>query len=50
METRSYPYTRILIPYDGSPSAQKALEWAAYLARAGGNDGSGRDPEESRPS
>ena len=31
METQSYPYTRILIPYDGSPSAQKALEWAAHL-------------------
>ncbi len=38
METRSYPYTRILIPYDGSPSAQKALEWAAHLARAGGDE------------
>ena len=38
METQSYPYTRILIPYDGSPSAQKALEWAAHLARAGGDE------------
>lgn len=36
MITRPYPFTRILIPYDGSPSAQKALEWAAHLARAGG--------------
>jgi len=31
---RPYPFTRILIPYDGSPSAKKALEWAAHLARA----------------
>jgi nucleotide-binding universal stress UspA family protein len=36
MVTYSYPFNRILIPYDGSPSAQKALEWAAQLARAGG--------------
>jgi len=36
--TRPYPFTRILIPYDGSPSAKKALEWAAHLARAGGDD------------
>jgi nucleotide-binding universal stress UspA family protein len=28
------PFTRILIPYDGSPSAKKALEWAAHLACA----------------
>jgi nucleotide-binding universal stress UspA family protein len=34
--TRPYPFTRILIPYDVSPSVQKALEWAAHLARAGG--------------
>jgi nucleotide-binding universal stress UspA family protein len=34
MMDRPYPFTRILIPYDGSPSAQKALEWAAHLARA----------------
>ncbi len=37
METQSYPFNRILIPYDGSPSAKKALEWAAHLARAGGD-------------
>jgi nucleotide-binding universal stress UspA family protein len=36
MMNRPYPFTRILIPYDGSPSAKKALEWAAHLARAGG--------------
>ena len=36
MMTQPYPITRILIPYDGSPSAQKALEWAAHLARVGG--------------
>jgi nucleotide-binding universal stress UspA family protein len=36
MATNSFPFTRILIPYDGSPSAVKALEWAAHLARAGG--------------
>ena len=36
MMNRPYPLSRILIPYDGSPSAQKALEWAAHLARAGG--------------
>jgi nucleotide-binding universal stress UspA family protein len=35
MMTQPYPFTRILIPYDGSPSAKKALEWAAHLARAG---------------
>ena len=29
-------FPRILIPFDGSPSAKKALEWAAHLARAGG--------------
>jgi len=34
MMDRPYPFTRILIPYDGSPSAKKALEWAAHLARA----------------
>ena len=37
MMTHPYPFTRMLIPCDGSPSAQKALEWAAHLARAGGN-------------
>ncbi|MDD2903813.1 MAG: universal stress protein, partial [Syntrophales bacterium] len=36
MTADSYPYYRILIPFDGSPSAHKALEWAAHLARAGG--------------
>jgi nucleotide-binding universal stress UspA family protein len=36
MATNSFPFSRILIPYDGSPSAVKALEWAAHLARAGG--------------
>jgi nucleotide-binding universal stress UspA family protein len=35
MMTQPHPFTRILIPYDGSPSAKKALEWAAHLARAG---------------
>ena len=38
MMTLPYPFARILIPYDGSPSAQKALEWAAHLARAGGDE------------
>jgi len=38
MMTQAYPFTRILIPYDGSPSAKKALEWAAHLAHAGGDD------------
>src|SRR4030066_1853660 len=38
MKAQSYPFSRILIPYDGSPSAQKALEWAAHLARAGGDE------------
>jgi nucleotide-binding universal stress UspA family protein len=38
MMTLPYPFTRILIPYDGSPSAKKALEWAAHLAYAGGED------------
>jgi nucleotide-binding universal stress UspA family protein len=36
MTADSYPYHRLLIPFDGSPSARKALEWAAHLARAGG--------------
>jgi nucleotide-binding universal stress UspA family protein len=36
MMNRTYPFSRILIAYDGSPSAQKALEWAAHLSRAGG--------------
>jgi len=38
MMTLPYPFTRILIPYDGSPSAKKGLEWAARLAYAGGDD------------
>jgi nucleotide-binding universal stress UspA family protein len=38
MVTYPYPFTRILIPYDGSPSAKKALEWAAHLACAGGDE------------
>ncbi|MCK9377117.1 MAG: universal stress protein [Syntrophobacterales bacterium] len=38
MMTRPYPFTRILIPYDGSPSAKKALEWAAHLTCAGGDE------------
>jgi len=37
MMNRPYPFTRVLIPYDGSPSAKKALEWAAHLARVGGD-------------
>jgi len=31
----AFPYSRILIPYDGSPAAKQALEWAASLVRAG---------------
>jgi len=38
MTTNSYQFHRILIPFDGSLSAKKALEWAAHLARAGGMD------------
>jgi nucleotide-binding universal stress UspA family protein len=36
MQCDSYPFTRILIPFDASASAQRALDWAAHLARAGG--------------
>jgi nucleotide-binding universal stress UspA family protein len=36
MTTVPYPFHKILIPYDGSHSAHKALEWAAHLVRAGG--------------
>lgn len=36
MTADPYPFHRILIPFDGSPSARKALEWAAHLALAGG--------------
>lgn len=32
----SYPFTRILIPYDGSAAAQRGLVWAAHLARIEG--------------
>lgn len=32
----SYPFIRILVPYDGSSSARLALDWAAHLAQAGG--------------
>jgi nucleotide-binding universal stress UspA family protein len=32
-----YPFTRILVPFDGSPGARLALEWAAVLAKAGGD-------------
>jgi nucleotide-binding universal stress UspA family protein len=35
MMTEPYPFSRILIPYDGSPSAKKAVEWGAHLAHAG---------------
>ena len=31
-----YPITKILLPYDGSPSARLALDLAASLGRAGG--------------
>ncbi len=36
MTTVSYPFPKILIPFDGSQAAHKALEWAAHLVRAGG--------------
>ena len=36
MTAVSYPFPKILIPYDGSQAAHKALEWAAHLVRAGG--------------
>jgi nucleotide-binding universal stress UspA family protein len=38
MVTCPYPVNRILIPYDGSPSAKKALELAAHLFCAGGEE------------
>lgn len=38
MDTNSYPVAKILLPYDGSPSARWALDLAACLARAGGPD------------
>jgi nucleotide-binding universal stress UspA family protein len=33
----SFPFRRVLIPFDGSPAARQALEWAAQLARIGGD-------------
>ncbi len=36
MNTFPYPIRKILLPYDGSPSARLALDLAAYLAQAGG--------------
>ncbi len=36
MTAVSYPFPKILIPFDGSQAAHKALEWAAHLVRAGG--------------
>ena len=35
MNQLSYPITKILLPYDGSPSAQNALQLAASLSIAG---------------
>lgn len=32
----SYPFTRILIPYDCSAAVQRGLVWAAHLARIEG--------------
>ena len=37
MDTKSYPITKILLPYDGSPSARLALDLATSLSRAGGS-------------
>lgn len=36
MKPNPYPITKILLPYDGSPSARLALDLAASLGRAGG--------------
>lgn len=36
MKTNFYPITKILLPYDGSPSARLALDLAVCLAGAGG--------------
>lgn len=36
MRLPPYPITRILLPYDGSPGARRALELAARLTLAGG--------------
>lgn len=33
MENLAEPFSRILIPYDGSPYARQALVWAAHLCR-----------------
>jgi nucleotide-binding universal stress UspA family protein len=37
MNISPYPITKILLPYDGSPSARQALDLAASLAGAGGS-------------
>lgn len=36
MTTVTYPFHKILIPFDGSQAAHNALEWAAHLVLAGG--------------
>ncbi|MDD3580381.1 MAG: universal stress protein [Desulfobacca sp.] len=36
MKNISYPLTRILIPFDGSPAARLAMELSSSLVRAGG--------------
>ncbi len=36
MNPISYPITKILLPYDGSPSSRLALDLAVFLAGAGG--------------
>lgn len=36
MSADLFPHRKILVPYDGSPWAKLALDWAAALARAGG--------------
>jgi nucleotide-binding universal stress UspA family protein len=36
MAIAPFPFHKILIPFDGSSSAHKALEWAAHLVRVGG--------------
>jgi nucleotide-binding universal stress UspA family protein len=35
MNPLPYPVTKILLPYDGSPSAKNALDLAAFLCKAG---------------
>lgn len=32
------PPARVLVPFDGSHNAERALAWAAYVAQAGGQD------------